>query len=844
MSDFQEQALPLFQAPYNTNRLLIALLEVSLLLLNSFALHQYTASKIIDIPQTKHLLDNLRHFNNRTQTVSDSLIDEIEQQNQQIRTEINATFQRRFDYTMTRIQHNELIVTKIVQEEKIQRAQHGSVADYLQAWDRARNPIPYLETATEDDMTLLETTFFLQNSDTVQDLSSQYQELESSIHASVDYHLEYLHNLTGRPLDFLEHIQHKLQAPNLRGAALDLPLEDFRDNLIRSLQEIRENFQIQYEFLKARLEEAQLAFEELAMTYQALYDLVVSLNAALRKIHLGTLGFTSAVVPDIDLNLFPPVELYRPDIVALPSVDFVLQPLDDLIIQLDADFDVLGDEILASLQNAITSNLQQIYNEFAKILLLDDYDPPPIIFRGLLLSLQDALSVQSELNLNITHQVTLPSVPYISDVPPINIPPVTPFADVSLSFARPSIDLLSWRIPDLGEYVLLWDEILVWVAMYWSIIEPFVINVYRALKRLFEYFEGTAVPLPVIDLRTVEEKIEKKKQSQKSKLQDALAVFFDPVITFVVTRVIPVTIFIGLVMVGCNYFINEYSPNCIQSNKGTSIGNDLIGPIIYNRAANGAESRATELSVENHAYIQSECQTHYASSYDTYNEQVIQYSTSKEQAKHFATRIALVQRTVDLKALCDQYTAACKTKDSNFICPLHDDNSHVMSPCSFETFTTKLSSAELLDPLQPCDDLPDGNVAHPNLDVLRISPQESWCEVEWWLLSRGWRIAYVFGSYIIFFLSFSLLMDGIQVFQWRRFRPEEYHIQCTSTRSGKFTQPDYSDESAKAMAIEEWEQSNRIVGFLKLAAGIVLLLGWVALITITFYTNTTPIWKD
>lgn len=841
--DIESQApvVPLNPSRFIRNRFLFAIFDICLLLINSFWAHGRVSREIIAVPSIE-LVPFARKLENSTKIYSDALLARIDADNAVINTAINATLEREINRTGTLTSLNADKVRSRLDDERTVRYSYHQQVTYLQAWSRVGNEVPYFPNATDEDTFFLQTMLNLENGAIIEELAGESITLSDQLAARYEYDVEYLQNKTSGLLPTLiPDIAASLHIPDLDVNIRERVVRVY-DELIAELRPVRDYIAEVYQSLSLQLLETELAFEAVAVNYDALISTVRRFYEILDSINV--IGLDSSLFPRVDLDSFPTPNFYLPESMTFPALDVFLKPFDDVLLRLEAPFDLLASDIFSLVDLSMDVKADEIVAAVIDALTPDDYFPPSIEFQGRSLSLPDALALNNEITANLTLQATqLPNPKFVTEVPDFSVPDVS-FEPQSFDFARPVADLFSWSIPNLLPFVSVLREIIMFLWRNYIKVEVFVINIYRAMRRAHEYFEGTAVPLPVIDLRTKAEQ-EDGVERKESKCKAISNYVFHPLIGTVITQLLPFVFFSAFVFAGYSYYVGEFHPNCVMSNTGTSMGRFAVGPFLYNRALAAGQQHALDLSIQNHLYVQEKCQIESMITYDAYRRQVVAFEGSRIKTVRDLKGISTIGGVVDLHALCEQHERACSGEDPNMICPILENGSIVGNPCEFAPTNTQMitSSLEAVD--FSCSSVPRGELSlNGTRDQVQkeLLVEENWCVVEWWFLGHLWRFAYVISGYFILLMAFRWTIDGLHTYFWNKLRPEWWHIQCTADRNGVFTQPEYSDQEAKAQAIREWQFGHNCIGVIKLLIGLGMLAGWVVISLRTWRLTMEPSW--
>ena len=837
MSD-EEATLPLFRAPYNRNRLCFGVFDFYLLMLNSVALHRFISLHIMSVPSTESIVDVKRATDNNTKAFSAEFLHDVEAKNVIIRVNIDQELSNRSGSVADAVHVNEATIHKQSTHEYAVRRVYSNTANFLRAWTKAGNVLTYRHNTTEEEKMMLETMLSLEDGSVLQELAEESYILKESLKARLEYDQRYLANKTSSLVNALPELRASFEAPDIRSGVLE-GINGTQHQIVAALHDVRDHFAHVYETLHNHLKETRIGFDELSRSYEMLLQNVQTFRGVLES-----LCIPQSAYPSLDVDSFPPAEFYRPDYVAFPDTVTFLRPLDEFLLRVDADFSLLGNNILRQFSTMVDTTADEVFDKLLELASPDDYDPPAIVYgRGTLTPAQ-ALAIDAEITANLTRLGNLPR-PFADIEEPSAYIPTVNFANTSVPFARPTVMLLDWENPNLDMYLLLLEQTARIFWRYYLTIELFFINIYRALRKAYEYFEGTAVPLPIIDLRTKAEKQEEMGRKKRA-WHSAAGVVFNPWVPTLFSRLLPSLLFLLLLYVGGTYYIYEFSPNCIYSNNGTSIGANVVRPLLYNEALYDGKRRAADLTLDNQLYIQEQCQSRSYQAWDAYQAQLIALETSRAASRAYEDRLETILGAVNMATLCDLHNEACNNVSSELFCPVHEDGSQFVAPCDLPLDDVRYDG-QITEVAFDCNNLPSGEVKTEDYDLKvreRLAVNETWCIVEWWMIGRTWRFLYVVCSYLSFFVAFQWIVEGLRVFLWTKFRPAEFQIRCMADRKGFFTQDDYSDVEAKESAISEWVGGNRWEGLLKLFSGLAIVGAWTVMIVYTASIRTSPVWFE
>jgi hypothetical protein len=841
MSDVESQLSIALSPSLIRNRCLFAIFDISLLLLNSFWTHRQVAVAIITLPVID-ILTIPSKLRNDTQSFSEQLIDEVNSKNDVIQLKINETLEQKTIYINTLAQKNREKILKRKNEEELMSHSYFQKITFLQAWSRIGNSIPYNFNSTREQQIVLETLLNLENRAVVEEIAHQSTDLTNQLSARYEYDLEYLHNKTyGLVPKVIQKISLSFQIPSLR--------MDIHNRILKSYMEVLEKLKIVrnyiadvYDSLTKQLLLTELAFENISIHYDQLLNAIRHFYELLDGIDV--IGFDPNLFPRLDLDEFPPSAYFLPDSIQFPPTPDFMYPFDKIILELQFPFDQLVVDLSDLVDLTVDAKVNEIMTYLMDALSLDDYFPPSISFQGVSLSVPDALQLSREFTDRLTIQANkYPSPPKISEPPPLELPHVV-YEPQNMDFTRPVTELFALTIPAVNPLLLLLRDIVLLIWNYYLLIEVFCINIYRAMRRAYEYYEGTAVPLPIVDLRTKAEQ-EDEVRNSRNRLNLLASYLFHPMVGSFFTQLIPFIFLASIISAWSIYYFEEFHPNCVETSKGTSIGNMAIAPLLYNRALAAGQRHAGDLTVKNQAYVYDECQKRSFLMFDLYRQQTTIYEESRTKSIFHLSILDQIRNIINLDELCVQNSAACSGLDFTWKCPMHENASMNVNPCDFmnvkpETMNDTLDSINF-----GCDDISSGDLSLTGARK-RVKEQlqvaENWCIVEWWFLGYLWRFSHVVAGYFVFNCALYCIIEGLRLLLWKRFRPAWWTIECTANQDGVFTQPEYSDTEAKKQAIREWKFGHYCEAIVRLLFGISLCIGWVLLCFITWHFNMVPSW--
>jgi hypothetical protein len=841
MNDMESQTPITLPPSLIRNRCVFAIFDISLLLLNSFWAHRQVAVAIISLP----VIDVLKlpsKFRNDTQSFSKELLEEINRKNAAIRWNINETLEQKTIHINNMAQKSTEKLQARKDEEKFIKNSYFQKVTFLQAWSRMGNTIPYLSNSTRDQQLVLETLLNLENGAMVDDIVNQSTDLSNQFSARYEYDSEYLRNKTSGLLpNLIQKLSVSFQLPSLRMDIHSRIMQSYME-VLEELKPVRNYIAHGYDSISKQLHLTELAIETIAIPYDELLNAIRHFYEILDGVHV--FGFDPNVFPRLDLRDFPPSVYFFPDSIQFPSTPDFMYPFDEVILQLQLPFEHLAVDISNLVDITVDAKVNGIILELMDALSLDDYFPPSISLQGVSLSIPDALQISRELTDSLTIQANrFPSPPKISEPPPFEFPQVV-YEPQNMDFARPVTDLFTWTMPATNSMLLILRDIIVFIWNYYLMVQVFCINIYRAMRRALEYYEGTAVPLPVVDLRTKAEQVDAARNS-RNRLKILVSYVFHPMVGSFFTQLIPFIILAAIISAWSIYYFKEFHPNCVLTSTGTNIGNMAVGPMLYNRALAAGQRHAGDLTVQNQAYIYEECQKRSVIVFDVYRQQVITYEESRTNAMFYLSVLDRISSMVDLDNLCVEYTLACSGLNFTRKCPILEYPSILLNPCDFVNVKVE-TMQDVLDSIDfRCDDVSPGDLSLTGARK-RVKEQlqvaENWCIVEWWFLGYLWRCSHIVAGYFLFSSAFYCIIEGLRLLLWNSFRPTWWTIECTADQDGVFTQPEYSDTEAKKNAIREWKFGHYFEAIVRLVFGISLCTGWVVQCFVTWRFNMVPSW--
>jgi hypothetical protein len=380
-----------------------------------------------------------------------------------------------------------------------------------------------------------------------------------------------------------------------------------------------------------QLHETELAFGAMAIRYDLLISTVRRFYQILDSINI--VGFNQGLFLALILTHSRLLLSSFRIRLSFPVLSTFSKPFDIILLNLESPFNLLASDIFHLVDVSLDVKASEIMAALIDALTPDDYFPPSIEFQGKAMSLPNALQMNREIIANLTVQANqLPKPPIITDSPTVELPKIE-YEEQNFNFAQPVVDLFAWSMPNFDCYFSLLKEICVFL---WGTISRlkssssistahFVGRTSILRERLSHYQSLTCVQR--LNRRTVRDA-----PDPASSRCFRVTSFIHLVFT-VVTRLLLFLMFVTVVLAGSNYYFDEFHPNCVMSNKGTSLGNFAIGPLLYNRALAAGQHHAIKLSILNHAYGEQQCQLQSLNTYNMYGQQVLRLR-KKPVAKH------------------------------------------------------------------------------------------------------------------------------------------------------------------------------------------------------------------
>ena len=213
---------PLFRAPYNRNRVLFGLFDIVLILANSITLHRYIAQHIIKVPETETVLNIKSDLFNRTEQFSLNFLQYVEEKGAATRMSIETSLVNQSTALQTKVDANAGTVRLQLDQESEIRYTYATTADYLRAWTKGGNELPYHSSTTETEQVALATMLNLEDGTVVQELQRSSNDLKASLSARVQYDQEYLANKTNAIVEALPQLRARFEPPDIRKGVLTI----------------------------------------------------------------------------------------------------------------------------------------------------------------------------------------------------------------------------------------------------------------------------------------------------------------------------------------------------------------------------------------------------------------------------------------------------------------------------------------------------------------------------------------------------------------------------------------------------------------------------------------------
>jgi hypothetical protein len=351
---------------------------------------------------------------------------------------------------------------------------------------------------------------------------------------------------------------------------------------------------------------------------------------------------------------------------------------------------------------------------------------------------------------------------------------------------------------------------------------------YRAYNQVLEYWTGTAVLTPSIEMRTKAEIEAEMKRSKKTTATIlVLRACSNRGLYRLVVYSVMVVMLIGSSLLVLNYERTQFRPNCINASHGTPFATQTVLPLVAN---NGLVSAATEISKLGNSlqvHANNECQQVWQASLSRYNNHLQEYEYVRVSTLLAVKRIDIARDALDNLSL---------------ICGISNQTA-----CS-EAETNELSNKTLTSSVIDCSDLdipPIGNIE--NIDSLPIDDvaiSKKVCVVQWWAVSSFWVVmGTAFSMMILTLVGRNGIIEGLHIL-WRKYlRPEEFHVHNTCHRPGTYTQPEYGEVEARKEAIGEYLVWLRLKGWMFFLGGVGTFLAFTTFgIYLSLSVRYIPVW--
>ena len=747
----------------------------------------------------------------------------------------NAVQQQRSTIATLRAS-NDLVLDKVEQDNQELAKSIQDTVDFLRTWSKAGNDIPYQASFTKTEQREFETVYGLHKNDQAPllGLLSESQVLRTSLKEWIRYNENYLANKTQGLTNLVPTVKVSLDHSLEIDHAVRQVVKSSRDKLVAAFLTLRAHYAELYKALTVQLKDTRASLDAISQAYDRLVNFAIRVSSFASTIPIPS----GKVFPTIKLTDFPPSDFFKPNFAGVPRLELYLAEFDLFLLDINVSFDDLDDGIILEIYRILSNGTNAVVEKILNLASQTDYFPPAIQLGEVMLSPVQAMdtlgSIEENLALKVNVNVDTEDPDLFVDIPPFDVPAID-VDNQAVNKFQSAVDLFFVQTPsfDIPPWVLRAMKVLN-ILIFGSV--GFFLNLgLRALFQILRYWGGSAIPTPVVEMRT---KAEKELEEKRSKTTaTALLLTRVQILHFVSTSpkyILSAIVFACVMAVVVSREVNQFHPLCINSLNGTALSQKTLSPLYMNRALQASQLELTRHNNDVHAFAQQQCQREGIASSVLWREQANRFSTMQQQSTVNAQHTSRIPKALNDTALCDDFEAKCGgLKVLKGLC-LRKDGSAILSPCSIRPLVEALQ-----DPLKAslfnCSEVPVNYLQLNNTDV--VDPQKFskvTCTFESAVWSHYWLSIYLLVSYILLHICMRpLVVDGLRSVLRRYLGPQLFHLNITTDETGAFTQPEYDDAKERGAAIGGVLFYMNLFGYAKLVTSSILIIGWITLL-VTF----------
>jgi hypothetical protein len=847
-SNMVTSILPLNDAPptsedvilrkFTRNRLIFSVIPLLFIALDSPQSLRFIASYFLTIVEWPEVQSSFRQLQNKVKSFEHMFRQQSEHHLGYQQEVIIPTFFKPHDLALSEAVATNLdVLIRHSQYDKNSTTALQTTVDFLRAWSKLGHDMHYKLTPAEQ--TIYEVKYGLggnkNNSPLVIAIISNAQTLRTSLQHRIRYDEEYIANKTRGLAALVPAVTLSLDNTLLINDAIRKSVLASRNQLVSTFRALRQHYADLYERLTAQLTNAQVSLDVLANAYSELLEYSYRITAFISSIPIPS----GRVMPTIELGNFPPGDFFKPDFSGFPALKSYLSLFDAFLLEFEASFDNLGDDLVSALYDVSKNGSDAILKQITKIAITTDYHPPGIELGNTSLTTIQAFEHLNTLEMDLFDEFqfgfnTTEPGDLLINVPPIDVPAQNLASD-TVTALQSVVEYFDVAFPAVKISPLFRE----WFGKFFRVLSMLfvgklgfvVVFAYRSMLQMFTYWDGSAILTPTVDMRT---KAEQARESRLSRKTAAAVFVFESTIRGDLTTILQYIVISGLAVMLTflvyNYEAQSFRPNCVESLRGTLLGQFTIAPLFYNRALVGSQSEVFRHNSALQLFAQDQCHLKTTTSLEAVKEQSKEYTTFQQLGtvrQNFANEIKEAQ---DLEALCRDFERKCGTFSDD--CPKMEDGTTYESPCLL------LPRIEMLDaPLEfpriNCSEIPVNVLKGKSRKEIEqeLVVAESSCLLEGYLLSTYWMWAFMIFSWALLKDAVRpLLIGGLHIVLRHLLAPEEFKVNVTTFANGQFSEPEYGNICERKLAVQQRLFWLRFAGCIKVIVGFALLGGWIALL--------------
>jgi hypothetical protein len=385
----------------------------------------------------------------------------------------------------------------------------------------------------------------------------------------------------------------------------------------------------------------------------------------------------------------------------------------------------------------------------------------------------------------------------------------------------------------------------------WLVIFDFIWRAFHTMRLVYQYWNKSALRLPVADIRK-----DKKKYvfSTMSKRKMILGVLTSPVM-FALLGIFALAFMIYIISAAYVPLYNDYVGACVEHTKNDTFLTSNLYSIAYNYASEDGNDNAYNGIQDYNVMYTDYCSTYSSSTQTQQNNDELYFSSILSVQADNVDNMGLLDKCIDVDAMDFYFQQACcglegydpcdgsELAKYNGTCPMNSATHLPYAPISTYLTTTgcddKLTSYSLQDGIFRCTALPTCSLTcdGPDKQLIHSVTKQCGCMMEWGFHAGFFQITIAIVVFALLNTARVLFVRGVLILNWKKMTPNLFEYLANCRRNGKFVEPTYRVKDVPYSQVLRQDLDKKlkrfeIMGYAFILGAIVINVPWIVFLSL------------